>query len=268
MASLFARHWPQLAVISVAFAYLGCAPVRVSAQSGAAVSAMQRVPVLVELFTSEGCSDCPPADALLAQLDAKQPVANAEAIVLSEHVTYWDHLGWRDPFSLDAATERQAEYVRQFGLDSSYTPQMVVDGSTQFVGGNGGALLAAVTRAAAHPKQALSIEGARWTSADAAEFSVHGVAESGTRIIAVLAENATHSEVARGENAGRALHHVAVVRVFKEFPAASLDGRRLRVAGYKPLGAQGEVDSPRLVVFVVDHRTGHVIAAAEQQLPR
>src|SRR5215831_3642523 len=126
------------------------------------VSASEGMPVLVELFTSEGCSDCPPADKLLEQLDLKQPIPGAHAIVLSEHVTYWNHDGWRDPFSLDAMTERQEDYDRRFGLDSSYTPQMVVDGTTQFVGNNAKALVAAVTNAAKTSKQQLSIENARW----------------------------------------------------------------------------------------------------------
>jgi len=122
----------------------------------------RRTPVLVELFTSEGCSDCPPADALLAELDAKQFAPGAEAIVMSEHVTYWNHLGWRDPFSLDTMTQRQEAYVRRFGLDSAYTPQAVVDGATQFVGSDGRAMLAAVSKAAAKPKMSLTIENARW----------------------------------------------------------------------------------------------------------
>lgn len=225
-----------------------------------------RVPVLVELFTSEGCSDCPPADALLAQLDSKQPIAGAQAIVLSEHVTYWNHDGWRDPFSLDAMTDRQEEYVRRFGLESSYTPQMVVDGTTQFVGGNGRALVAAVKGAAKAPKQSLMIEGAKWGQGSAT-FSIRGSAPKGARLFVVLAADATHQEVSAGENAGHTLHHVAVVRVMKEFGSEAADGREIRLAG-GDLGNKDEVGPVRLVVFLADRKSGHVLAAAEQTLSR
>jgi len=226
-----------------------------------------RRPVLVELFTSEGCSDCPPADALLARLDATQFVPGARAIVLSEHVTYWDHQGWRDPFSLEEMTSRQEQYVHRFGLDSSYTPQMVVDGVSQLVGNNAQALNHAVASAAQEPKKLLTIEDAQFNR-DTVQFSVRGGVDTDARLIAVLAENTTHSEVARGENAGRTLHHVAVVRVMKEFGSDAVDGRKLSLAA-KGVSHEGDAKDPiRLVVFQVDHRSGRVLSAAEQTLSR
>ena len=254
------RKIPCAALLALAF---------VSASSGQApaASAENRVPVLVELFTSEGCSDCPPADDLLARLDTTQFVPGADAIVLSEHVTYWDRQGWRDPFSLDEMTQRQQSYEFHFNLQDSYTPQAVVDGSAQMVGNNSAAVTHAVGEAATKPKPPLTIVGAQW-SAGNATFSVHGAGDSNIRLVAVLAADATHSQVARGENAGRTLHHVAVVRVMKEFDAASADGRTLKLNG-GPLNHKEESSGPvRLVVFLVDHKTGHVLAAAEQKLDR
>jgi hypothetical protein len=227
----------------------------------------RRVPVLVELFTSEGCSDCPPADALLAKLDATQPISGAQAIVLSEHVTYWNHQGWSDPFSLIAMTERQEDYVRRFGLDSSYTPQMVVDGAEQFVGSNARALTAAIEKEAKTPTQSLAIEGAHWDQG-AAQFSIHTNVPAGTKLVAVLAADATHQEVSGGENSGRTLHHTAVVRVMKELGADVADGRQLKLPG-GPLAQKSEAGGPvRLVVFLVDRKSGHVLGAAEQTLQR
>ena len=227
----------------------------------------QRVPVLVELFTSEGCSDCPPADNLLEQLDTKQPIPGVQAIVLSEHVTYWNHDGWKDPFSLDAMTERQEDYVRRFGLNSAYTPQTVVDGTTQLVGNDARALTAALASAAKTVKQPLSIENANWNHGSAV-FSVRAEARAGTKLFAVLAANATHQEVSSGENAGRTLHHVAVVRAMREFSAGSTDGRIIKLSG-GDFNRKDESDGPvRLVVFLVDQRNGHVLGAGEQMLQR
>jgi len=241
----------------LAGALLAVAAIPVRAQQAA-----QGTPVLVELFTSEGCSDCPPADRLLAALDKTQPFTGERAIVLSEHVTYWNHLGWRDPFSMDEMTERQKAYVDQFRLDSAYTPEMVVDGAAQFVGSDVRALDAAMRAAAGRPKEALEIENARWENG-AAQFSVHGTAAPGVRLMAVLAADAAHVEVARGENAGRTLQHVAVVRVMKGYGGDVLDGRALKLSG------NGVPSGPvRLVVFATEEKTGRVVGVAEQMLTR
>jgi len=257
----------QLCAILVLVAAAKALVTPLSAEAAQQPLPAQRVSVLVELFTSEGCSDCPPADALLAQLDQKQPISGAQLIVLSEHVTYWNRDGWRDPFSLDAMTERQEKYVSRFGLGQSYTPQMIVDGAEQFVGNNTRALLDAVEKEVKSPKQGVAIAGAKWTDG-AAQFSVHADAPAGTKLIAVLAADATHSDVARGENAGRKLQHTAVVRVIKEFGTEAADGRDLKLAG-GPLAQKNEANGPvRLVVFLIDHKTGHVFGAAEQTLQR
>ncbi len=256
---MFARMSVLALVNSLALSALG--------QASHLADTAQRVPVLVELFTSEGCSDCPPADALLAKLDATQPISGAQAIVLSEHVTYWNHQGWSDPFSLDAMTGRQEDYARRFGLDSSYTPQMVVDGTVQFVGSNARALISAVEKEAKTPRQKLAIEGAHWDQGSAM-FFIRANALAGAKLVAVLAADATHQEVSGGENAGRTLHHTAVVRVMKEFGADAVDGRELKLPG-GPLTQKNEAGGPvRLVVFLVDRKTGQVLGAAEQVLQR
>src|SRR3989475_1008196 len=117
----------------------------------------KKTPVIVELFTSEGCSDCPPADALLTKLDQTQPVPGAEVIVLEEHVDYWDHQGWADPFSSAEFTRRQNGYANVFRNSSVYTPQMVVDGKFEFVGSREGAARQAIGEASRIAKTAVNL---------------------------------------------------------------------------------------------------------------
>lgn len=224
-----------------------------------------RQPVLVELFTSEGCSDCPPADALLARLSSTQFVPGAEAIVLSEHVTYWNYLGWSDPFSLEEMSQRQSQYAMRFGLDSVYTPQAVVDGASQVLGSDSAALSHAVAGATQKQKPALRIEGAHWDGraigfAVKTPEGVHGV------LTVALAEDATQSSVGRGENAGRALHHVAVVRAMKSMGRNKVEEEPLvlEVGGLKsPIG-----HAFHLVVFLTDEPEGRVLSVAEVPITR
>src|SRR6201981_2697680 len=116
-----------------------------------------RTPVLVELFTSEGCSDCPPADALLERLDRSQPVRGVDLIVLSEHVDYWNDIRWRDLYSSHEYSQRQGAYAGRFGIGSVYTPQMVVDGHFEFVGSDERGAIEAIEGAAKTAKIPVSI---------------------------------------------------------------------------------------------------------------
>ncbi len=238
-----------------------------ASQSAQPAQNQARVPVLVELFTSEGCSDCPPADRILEELDRKQPIPGAQAIVLSEHVTYWNHLGWRDPFSLEEVDQRQKDYGDRFNLDSIYTPQAVIDGSVQLVGNNGAGMAKAIGHAAAATgKRPLEIADARLEK-NAVTFTVRGAADPSLRVFAVVAADANPHQVQRGENAGRTLHHVAVAHSFKEFSASALDGRILRVPATEFPGEPGKAPL-RVVVFLAEKKTGRVVAATEQTLSR
>src|SRR3989442_220758 len=120
-------------------------------------SSDNRIPILVELFTSEGCSSCPPADELLTRLDQTQPIPGAEVIALSEHVDYWNHLGWTDPYSSATFSARQNDYARVLDTDEIYTPQMIVDGRVQFVGNNSNRARDAIAAAAREPKAAVTL---------------------------------------------------------------------------------------------------------------
>jgi len=226
----------------------------------------QHRPVLVELFTSEGCSSCPPADALLARLDAAQPVPGAQVIVLSEHVTYWNSQGWHDPFSFDAMTDRQRRYGERFGLSDVYTPQVVVDGAAEMVGSDERKVTQAIVRATASPKTELTIAEAV-VSSGAVHFSVRDGNPSGTVLMAALADDSAQSSVAHGENGGRTLRHVAVVRVLQEMGKGAGDGRTLNLKLPAEIGHEGATPI-RLVVFLVDSRSGHVLTAAEQIIRR
>lgn len=226
-----------------------------------------RRPVLVELFTSEGCSSCPPADKLLAELDALQPIEGAQVIVLSEHVTYWDHEGWRDPYSLDEVTDRQKWYDDQLGLSEVYTPQAIVDGAVQVLGSDGQKLEQALSAAAADPKEDIAIEKAAWTG-DGVSFVIrHGdltADKTKQELVAVLAEDETVTPVKSGENAGKTLRNIAVVRTLKEVNPATEGALTLKLPGDEK-HATGAV---RLVVFATDKHSGRVLGVAEQTLAR
>ncbi|MBB5346056.1 DUF1223 domain-containing protein [Tunturibacter empetritectus] len=239
----------------------------VSAHSQSASS--NRTPVLVELFTSEGCSSCPPADALLARLDQDQPIQNAEIIVLGEHVDYWDNLGWHDRFSSHQYTERQSQYSARLGVDGVYTPQMIVDGTDQFVGNDSTHARRSITSAAQKAKLNLSLSrpvvDARKISASvslpASSSSSHG------ELYAALVDPTDVTDVRNGENGGRRLLHVGVVRNLQRIGS-------LKDLGAGPLNfslnAPGDANlvNIRVVVFAQQNNQGNVLGAVVTDVKR
>jgi hypothetical protein len=194
--------------------------------------------VVVELFTSQGCSSCPPADALLAKLREDTGV-----IALSEHVDYWDYMGWRDPFSSPVFSERQAAYARRFGLRGPYTPQMVVDGAEEFVGSDAGQARRAIARAAKGPKLAITVRR------DGGRVRVEAPAKGELWVATVQAEGG--AEVARGENAGRRLRHVSIVRTL-----ARVNGFTHEMAAPGP--------GLRVVAFLQEKGAGRILGVAAE----
>jgi hypothetical protein len=194
--------------------YLLLAPLAV-ALATQPVPATDRIPVVVELFTSEGCSSCPPADVVLSTLAKEGSVSGVPVIPLGLHVTYWDQLGWKDPASLQAATDRQRDYGRVFGPDAMYTPQAVVDGHAQLVGSDEDGLRRAIAKAAAQPHAQMSVTAtASGGDRIVASAVVTRAADAKERLRGVffITEDALMSVVKRGENGGRTLRNDAVVR--------------------------------------------------------
>jgi hypothetical protein len=173
-----------------------------------------RVPVLVELFTSEGCSSCPAADALLESLQREQPVEGALVIPLGLHVDYFDHAGWKDAFSSPAFTERQRNYSTQFGPDSVYTPQMVIDGRQAVEGNDAGRVRGAIAAAArrAHWPVLITAQVADERIRLRVQLPPGPAGVEKIQVLTAITQDDLSTVVKRGENGGRTLHHVAVAR--------------------------------------------------------
>lgn len=220
-------------------------------------------PILVELFTSEGCSSCPPADALLQKFDA-QPVAGAQLIVLSEHVDYWNHIGWKDPFSSSAFSERQSIYGRRLHLESVYTPQMVVDGTREFVGSSYGEAQQAFAKAETDGKVAVQIRDLEVKDGNLRAHIESGPLPASIRkadVVLAIALNRAESQVAHGENAGRHLTHVAVVRSLTNV-GSSETGRPFSEDVTVKLDHEVQPDNLRVIAFLQESGQGRVLGAA------
>ena len=224
----------------------------------ALATAEPRPPVLVELFTSEGCSSCPPADAALAALARDPALRSAEVIPLELHVDYWNHLGWADPFSAPEYTARQEEYARVLGGDGLYTPQMVIDGWVSGVA-TPGSLRKGVEKAAAKGKARLEVLVS--SSRPGVDVVVRPPSGLSGRLRVVLSEDRLSSKVERGENRGLTLAHAPVARLLvDDGPVSSEHHVRLGLSsGWKR-------DQLRVVAFVQEPG-GRVVAVGSAQVP-
>lgn len=212
--------------------------------AGAAAQGGTR-PIVVELFTSQGCSSCPPADAIMVGLAH----GRSELLPLTFHVTYWNSLGWRDPFSLEAATQRQRRYVALAISPDVYTPAMVVDGQQDVVGSNPNAVAAAVTHALARRETAASIKATRRGHALSVTIGA-GTGQGNVLLIGFDPEHRT--QVGRGENTGRLLLEANVVRSIAL--AGLWTGAPLSLSTDAPAGEQ--------LAIIVQSEDGRILAAS------
>jgi len=214
-------------------------------------------PVVIELFTSEGCSSCPPADALLVELSRQQPVKGAELILLGEHVDYWNYIGWTDRFSSAQFSQRQSEYAKTFHLASVYTPQMVIDGREQFVGNDPGEVQRKIQAAAAQTKP-IHVT-AQWQGKNL-HVAVSSAATGKARVLLALTEDGLSTTVGGGENGGRTLHHAAVVRQLREL--GTVDRNRFEQDIELSPEKGWNIAQMKIAILVQDSATGRIEGAA------
>jgi hypothetical protein len=228
------------------------------------VAAGQKTPVLIELFTSEGCSSCPPADTFLQRLADTQPLEGVQVIALGHHVTYWDHQGWKDRFSALQFTGRQEQYGSALRVESIYTPQMIVDGRFQFVGSDTKAGRDALDRAAAmrHGDLTITVEA---SAANKLAVSVNAMGlpmlsgKNRADIMLAITEDGLRSNVRAGENNGRTLVHAAVVRRLTTIGEAS--GQDASARSTVALDREWQRANLKAVAFVQERSTRHILAS-------
>lgn len=212
------------------------------------VAAAER-PIVVELFTSQGCSSCPPANAFLNELSKER----ADVLALAFHVTYWDYLGWKDPFSLQTATDRQARYGQRFG-DGSYTPEIVVDGSTGVVGSYRDDVKAAIAKARTENRTAADI---RVVTRDGKVSIDVGSGQGAAKVFLVGFDREHVTAIGRGENRGRTMAESNIVRSFR--PVADWRGAPVHIDQPLPDGEQ--------VAVILEAPDGRILGASRASGP-
>lgn len=214
--------------------------------------------VVVELFTSQGCSSCPPADRLLAELTAEAEAGDLSVVPLSYHVDYWNRLGWTDPYSQELFSHRQRQYARKLPDQRVYTPQMVVQGRSGHVGSRGREVRAAIQSAGlTEPSTSIRLTKERLPTGQLnIGYTLQGRTDSILLQIA-LVDGPTGNEVPRGENRGRYLEHVQVVRQLQQ-----VTGPEVRGGFAVDPGVLDDPERGQLVVFAQDAGSWAVLGVA------
>lgn len=221
-------------------------------------------PVLVELFTSEGCSSCPPADELLAKFKDEQPVSGAHIIALSEHVDYWNNESWEDRFSKSEFSDRQNLYSEALPNNQVYTPQLVVDGKSAFVGSDQVTAISSIASAAKLAKPKLNLEiGAIKNNLAEVKISGTGVtSDPKNELLIAVTEDNLMSSVRGGENSGRSLSHAAVARSLER---VAWKGAGTNILSVK-LDPSWKRENLSVVAFIQERKSRHILTAAEVRL--
>jgi hypothetical protein len=227
--------------------------------------------VVVELFTSEGCSSCPPADQLLAKLEAEQPFRNVEIIALEQHVDYWNSGGWFDPFSSSTATLRQYAYASALSNGNAYTPQMVVDGQNEFIGSRAGQVRSTIEQAGTRKKTEVTLSTTESARGEKFHVSVGAIANLSSgdtpEIWMVITETGLHSNVRGGENSGEDLHHAAVVRkMWKIGTAKDLGATSFSADVGVKIDRDWKRENTRVVAFVQEKKSKKILGAGSYRL--
>jgi hypothetical protein len=227
-------------------------------------ASVQGTAVVVELFSSEGCSSCPPADTALRELDRDQPVTGVTVIALEEHVDYWNDLGWTDPFSQARFSARQRDYAAALPDRSVYTPELVIDGHATAVGGDRLLATQAIQAAAREAKARVALERRADQLAIVVRDLPAGLTDDPAEIWLAVTESDLSTRVERGENAGRLLAHGPIVRALRKLGSANANGFRMLTP--LDLDAGWRTSGLRAVVFVQRARSKRIVGGASQPL--
>jgi hypothetical protein len=252
-----------LLIVSISLVLIGCSSQTEASQNDNHMEPVNPLSetkraVLVELFTSEGCSSCPPADRALAFLENEQPVNSAEIIGLAFHVDYWNSSSWKDEFSSPLFTSRQNQYAEGLKVDAVYTPQMVVDGQAEFVGSDLGKATNAIGKSTGSAKG--QINAAIESGSIRITVSNLPKHEQATIYLATAEDN-IESRVGGGENLGETFHHMSVVRELRPLGLIAADMDNFETESILPLQPQWKKHNVKYVVFVQENASRKIVAA-------